>query len=48
LKLPEVISMGNLLVEIMPLNREKPLPQSGIFARSFPGGNDVARPASLV
>jgi sugar/nucleoside kinase (ribokinase family) len=39
LKLPEVISMGTLLVEVMRLNRDEPLDQSGTFAGPFPSGD---------
>lgn len=39
MKLPEVISMGNLLVEIMRVNRDEPLNQSGTFVGPFPSGD---------
>jgi sugar/nucleoside kinase (ribokinase family) len=38
-KLPEVISMGTLLVEVMRINRDEPLDQSGTFAGPFPSGD---------
>lgn len=41
MKLPEVISMGNLLVKVMRPNLAETLPQSGIFTGPFPCGNTV-------
>ncbi len=37
MKLPEIISMGTLLVEGVRLNRDEPFDQSGTFAGPFPG-----------
>lgn len=36
MKLPEVVSMGTLLVEIMRVKRDEPLDQSGTFTGPFP------------
>jgi len=37
--LPEIISMGNMLVEVMRVNLDEPLHQAGTFVGPFPSGD---------